>query len=130
MSRRIPMGPENLYCPFWQKPMCEVCHKCPLWTQVRGTDPNTGEEVDDWNCSLGWLPMMLIENAQQSRQTGAAVESFRNESVARDDRNFKAAEESVEAIKSFRDEMVKRNDLQLRIMAETAKPLLEGEKNG
>ena len=27
------------------------------------------------------LPLLLIENSQQSRQTGAAVESFRNEMV-------------------------------------------------
>ncbi len=27
------------------------------------------------------MPVLLIENAQQSRQTGAAVESFRNEVV-------------------------------------------------
>jgi hypothetical protein len=30
---------------------------------------------------MAWMPMLLIENAQQSRQTGAAVESFRNEMV-------------------------------------------------
>jgi len=30
---------------------------------------------------MAWLPMLLIENAQQSRATGAAVESFRNEMV-------------------------------------------------
>ena len=29
---------------------------------------------------MAWLPVLLIENAQQSRQTGA-VESFRNEMV-------------------------------------------------
>jgi hypothetical protein len=28
-----------------------------------------------------FLPLLLIETAQQSRQTGAAVESFRNEVV-------------------------------------------------
>jgi hypothetical protein len=30
---------------------------------------------------MAWMPMLMIENAQQSRQTGAAVESFRNEMV-------------------------------------------------
>jgi hypothetical protein len=30
---------------------------------------------------MAWLPMLLIENSQQQRQTGAAVESFRNEMV-------------------------------------------------
>lgn len=49
--------------------------------QIRGTDPNTGEDVDDWGCSMAWLPKLMIENAIQSRQTGAAVESFRNEMV-------------------------------------------------
>lgn len=44
-------------------------------------NPNTGEEVDEWNCTMKWMPMLLIENSQQQRHTGAAVESFRNEMV-------------------------------------------------
>ena len=54
---------------------------CARFIQVRGTNPNTGKEVDEWACSMAWLPMLLIENSQQQRQTGAAVESFRNEMV-------------------------------------------------
>jgi hypothetical protein len=57
--------------------------KCEWFTQVRGQNPNTGEEVDEWGCAVTWLPMLLIENSQQQRQTGAAVESFRNETVKR-----------------------------------------------
>ena len=49
--------------------------------KVRGTNPNTGEEIDDYGCSMAWLPVLMIENSQQQRQTGAAVESFRNEMV-------------------------------------------------
>ena len=30
---------------------------------------------------MNWLPILMIENSQQQRQTGAAVESFRNEMV-------------------------------------------------
>ena len=61
----------------------EPCKKfdCAWFCQMRGTDPNTGKEVDDYACAMAWLPMLLIENAGQSRQTGAAVESFRNEMV-------------------------------------------------
>ena len=55
--------------------------KCAWYTQIRGTNPNTGEDVDHWGCCVTWLPMLLIENSQQQRQTGAAVESFRNEMV-------------------------------------------------
>jgi hypothetical protein len=54
---------------------------CAWFTQVRGTNPNTGKEVDEYACAIAWLPMLTIENSQQQRQTGAAVESFRNEMV-------------------------------------------------
>lgn len=61
----------------------EPCKKfdCAWFCQMRGSDPNTGKEVDEHACAVAWLPMLLIENAGQSRQTGAAVESFRNEMV-------------------------------------------------
>jgi mevalonate kinase len=49
--------------------------------KIRGNNPNTGEEVDEWGCSMAWLPVLMIENSQQQRSTGAAVESFRNEMV-------------------------------------------------
>jgi hypothetical protein len=78
---QVPRGPENLYCPDWKKPMSKVCHTCPLWVHIRGKNPNTGEDVDRWNCAKAWTPMLLIENSQMQRQTGAAVESFRNEMV-------------------------------------------------
>ncbi len=55
--------------------------ECGWFMQLRGTNPNTGEPVDEWGCAIAWLPMLLIENSQQQRQTGAAVESFRNEMV-------------------------------------------------
>lgn len=53
--------------------------ECAWFLKIRGTDPNTGADIDDWGCSMAWMPVLLIENSQQQRQTGAAVESFRNE---------------------------------------------------
>jgi hypothetical protein len=55
--------------------------ECAWFMQVRGANPNTGADVDEWGCSMAWLPILTIENSQQQRQTGAAVESFRNEMV-------------------------------------------------
>jgi hypothetical protein len=65
------------FCPLIK----EDCKglQCSWFTQVRGTNPNSGKEVDEWACAVTWLPMLMIENSQQQRQTGAAVESFRNE---------------------------------------------------
>lgn len=51
---------------------------CAWFTQLRGTHPNTGAEIDEWGCAVAWLPVLLIENAKETRQTAAAVESFRN----------------------------------------------------
>jgi hypothetical protein len=59
--------------------------ECAWFMKVRGTNPNTGDEVDDYGCSIAWLPVLMIENSQQQRQTGAAVESFRNEMVKAND---------------------------------------------
>jgi hypothetical protein len=76
---RIKVGQGN--CPLYQRDMSEVCHNCAWFTQVRGKHPQTNEDVDQWQCAITWLPILLINNAQASHQTGAAVESFRNEMV-------------------------------------------------
>lgn len=55
--------------------------RCRKWVQIIGTNPNTGEAINRWDCVDALLPLLLIENSQQQRQTGAAVESFRNETV-------------------------------------------------
>jgi hypothetical protein len=54
---------------------------CAWFMKVSGSHPQTGNEVEEWGCSMAWIPILLIENSQQQRQTGAAVESFRNEMV-------------------------------------------------
>ena len=73
------------WCPLIGEECMKL--KCEWFTQVRGTNPQTGEEVDEWGCAVTWLPMLLLENSQQQRQTGAAVESFRNETVRDNEEN-------------------------------------------
>jgi hypothetical protein len=46
-----------------------------------GKNPNTGQDVNEFGCAISWLPMLLIEGSQQTRQAGSAIESFRNEMV-------------------------------------------------
>ena len=71
-----------LTCPLGHK--CEEAkdgkiHRCAWFTQLAGTNPNTGEQTDEKACAMGWLPVLLVENSMQQRSTSAAVESFRNE---------------------------------------------------
>lgn len=67
------------FCPLLKKDCVQL--QCNWFIQIRGKDTNTGKDVDEWGCSIAWLPHLLIENANQTRQTGAATESFRNEMV-------------------------------------------------
>jgi hypothetical protein len=55
--------------------------ECAWFMKVVGKNPNTGQDVDEWGCSMAWLPILMIENSQQQRSTSSAVESFRNEMV-------------------------------------------------
>lgn len=70
--------PDEGGCPILGK--C-VKHKCPWYIQVMGQHPQTGEQLNKFACAIAWLPTLLIENSQQQRQTGAAVETLRNEVV-------------------------------------------------
>lgn len=80
-SIQVPLGPKGRICPFHQRSMHKVCHKCPLWTLVRGSNPQTGKEVDQWDCGLAHIPMLLIETSKTTRGVQAATESFRNAMV-------------------------------------------------
>lgn len=77
-----PLGPKDMDCPQWRKPMSKVCHKCPNWIKLAGKHPQTGVDIDEWMCAIPAAVVMIMETANQSRQAGAAIESFRNE-VAR-----------------------------------------------
>jgi hypothetical protein len=67
------------FCPLIKKDCVGLT--CAWYTRVQGYDVNSGNQVDSYECAISWLPMLLIENSGQQRQTGAAVESFRNEMV-------------------------------------------------
>ena len=67
------------FCPLIKKDCVGLT--CAWFTKVQGYDTNTGNQVEEYQCAIAWMPMLLIENSGQQRQTGAAVESFRNEMV-------------------------------------------------
>jgi len=75
------------FCPLIKKDCVGLT--CAWYTRVQGYDVNTGNQVDSYECAIAWMPMLLIENSGQQRQTGAAVESFRNEMVKANEVNTK-----------------------------------------
>lgn len=85
MADSLPL--KNVMCPAsgftksCRQIYLDTENGCPKYVCLRGHDPNTGGEVDKWGCVDSFIPMLLIENSQMQRQTGAAVELFRNEMV-------------------------------------------------
>jgi hypothetical protein len=85
--------PKGEHCPLINKKCIGL--KCMWFTKLQGTDMNTGKEVDEYACAVTWLPMLLVENSGMQRQTGAAVESFRNEMVKANENSVKLLAESA-----------------------------------
>ena len=85
------------FCPL-VKGKCKGL-QCTFMIQLRGTNPNTGQPVDEWDCAIKWLPVLLIENAKQTRQAGAATESMRNEIVKRMDDPGRAIEVATNTLR-------------------------------
>jgi len=74
----------EFFCPLGST--CEeavdgVIKRCAWYTKMVGLDPNTGKEVDDWACSMAWMPMLQVEMSKTNRGQTEALESFRNETV-------------------------------------------------
>jgi hypothetical protein len=71
-------------CPFGhtcEKIVGGKIDRCKLYIPLAGRNPQTGEDIDEWNCSLVWSVIMMVENANTNRGTQAALESFRNEAT-------------------------------------------------
>lgn len=84
---------KGTYCPLLKKKCIGL--ECAWFTRVQGYDVNTGNQVDEYQCAISLLPMLLVENSGQQRQTGAAVESFRNEMVKANENSVKLLAQSV-----------------------------------
>lgn len=73
------------FCPLIKDDCVQL--KCAWFIQLRGKNPNTGQDIDEWMCSISALPMLQIEVAKEARQGAAATESFRNEMMKANTQN-------------------------------------------
>ena len=58
------------FCPLVNGP----CKKwdCKFWIQLRGVNPQTGEEIDDWNCTCLLYTSPSPRDATLSRMPSSA----------------------------------------------------------
>lgn len=77
---RVDKDEDGSCCPRMNMAPCAK-HKCNDYIKMRGKNPNTGEELDGWQCATVWQVMLSIEANQRLNELGAAIESFRNETA-------------------------------------------------
>jgi hypothetical protein len=75
----VPIFDPDGKCPLL-KTKC-IKHKCVWYNMLQGAHPQTGLPVQEWGCSIAWMPLLMVENAKHIQGTQAATESFRNEMV-------------------------------------------------
>lgn len=87
---------QGKFCPLIGKDCIGL--QCSWFTKVVGVHPQTGQEIDEWECAVKWIPVLVIESSQQTRQAGAAVESFRNEVVKANKENQNLYRQSLNQV--------------------------------
>ncbi len=75
----MPIFDPDGKCPLLNK-KC-IKHQCVWYNMLQGKNPQSGANVQEWGCSIAWIPLLLVENTGKQIQTNSAVESFRNEMV-------------------------------------------------
>lgn len=74
----IPIKPT---CPLGS--VCEAIkdgaiHRCKWFTEVMGMNPQTGEQINRWDCAIAWLPVLTLEMSRTNQGQTAALENLRN----------------------------------------------------
>jgi len=89
----------ELTCPLGSK--CEEIkdnklHRCHWYTQMRGIDAS-GNDHDSYKCAMTWMPILMTEMSGTNRGQTMALESFRNEVIASQNKALDAVMEHSNA---------------------------------
>ncbi|MBF0121173.1 MAG: hypothetical protein HQK79_20260 [Desulfobacterales bacterium] len=78
--------PQATFCPLI-KENC-ITTNCKFFQGLMGKNPQTGKDVNEYECVFVWLPLLLVENSQQQRLTAKAVDSFNNDMTKQNMQGF------------------------------------------
>ena len=95
----MPIFDPDGKCPLLNKKCMK--HQCVWYNMLQGKNPQTGLDVQEWGCSIAWLPLLLVENSKHMMGTTAATESFRNEMVQSNNIMTKVLAQSGDAQKAM-----------------------------
>ena len=64
------------YCPLVGTSCLE--HDCKFYGNMKGTHPQTGQELDNWNCTIVWLQITGLNIGRQINDLSVDFEELRN----------------------------------------------------
>lgn len=76
-------------CPFLNKPCLE--HNCVFFVNVIGKHPQTGKDIDMWDCTFKIQSLLLMEHGRQLEGLRIVSEETRNQTEKTCDTLIKAA---------------------------------------
>lgn len=56
---------------------------CNWYTEIKGADPQTGQQQQQKSCAIAWLPVLNIEASRTNTEIAVALESGRNSILKR-----------------------------------------------
>lgn len=74
-----------------------VLYRCPWYIKVRGVNNNTGEEYDHWNCAIAWMPTLMVNTGNDTKQNTMVLNEFKNEVIKK--QNERDALETFRALR-------------------------------
>jgi hypothetical protein len=77
------LPPDTVTCPYtWHEKSCRsLAMNCPKFIRIQMTNPQGGPDIDKYGCSDAWHALLTVELIRKTNEVGAAIESFRNETV-------------------------------------------------
>jgi hypothetical protein len=76
-----PRAAKGMLCPFLQKDLSQVCHKCMLWQAivVQRIVDGKPQQSEHWDCTLKHTLKVTLDLGQATHELSGAVESTRNQ---------------------------------------------------
>ena len=80
---------KKLICPFLDKEC--LTNKCMMWTNIQGKHPQTGKDIDYWDCSFKIQNFLILEQGRQIEGLRIVNEETRNQTIKNGENLIKAA---------------------------------------
>jgi len=113
-------------CPYMRMKPC-VGDECSMYMHMMGSNPQTGQPVDQFGCAIAFTPVLIIENSGQQRGACASIDSMRNVIDKANGINEAVTKEMVNAVNSLTESQNKTREVIAAVGQQLAMPQIPGD---